>query len=78
MTAAIEASAGHSRSQKMVHRARPRARASTPSPVRSCGGSWWEVAAFADRSIKSISGKENLPDINMQLDACQRAKEGAR
>ena len=63
MTVAIDASAGHSRSQKIVQRARRRARASTSAPARSCGGSRWGVAASAGRSAKSISSNENLPNI---------------
>jgi hypothetical protein len=63
MTVAIDASAGHSRSQKIVQRARRSARASKSSPARSGGGSWWEAAASAGRSVKSISRKENLPNF---------------
>jgi len=37
-TVATDATAGHSRSQKIVQRARPSARASMPSPARACGG----------------------------------------
>jgi hypothetical protein len=59
MTVASDASAGHSRSQKMVQRARPRARASKSSPPRPCAGSRG-VAASAGRSVKYISRKENL------------------
>ena len=58
-----DASAGHSRSQKIVHRARRSARASKSSPARSGGGSWRGAAASAGRSVKSISGKENLPNF---------------
>jgi hypothetical protein len=36
ITVAIEANPGHSRSQKIVQRARLSARASRPSPARSC------------------------------------------
>jgi hypothetical protein len=60
MTVAIDASAGHSRSQKIVQRARRSARENNSLPARSCGGSWWEAAASAGRSVKSISRKENL------------------
>jgi hypothetical protein len=67
MTVAIDASAGHSRSQKIVHRARRSARASKSSPARSGGGGWWGGATSAGRSVKSISGKESLPNIRLIL-----------
>jgi hypothetical protein len=63
MTVAIDASAGHSRSQKIVHRARRSARASKSSPARSGGGGWRGAAASAGRSVKFISRKENLPNF---------------
>ncbi len=60
MTVAIDASAGHSRSQKIVQRARRSAGASKSSPARSCGESWWGAATSAGRSVNYISCKENL------------------
>jgi hypothetical protein len=57
MTVAIDASAGHSRSQKIVQRARRSARASKSSPARS-GGAWWGVAASIGSSIKLISSQQ--------------------
>jgi hypothetical protein len=67
MTVASDASAGHSRSQKIVQRARRSARASNSSPAGPCGGSWWGGATSAGRSVKSISGKESLPKIRLIL-----------
>src|SRR5215471_17828231 len=77
MTVATDASAGHSRSQKIVQRARRSARASKSSPARSCAESWWGAAASAGRSVKSISRKTRIcpdSDINTQLHGCQQAK----
>ena len=61
ITVAIDASAGHSRSQKIVQRARPSARARTSLPTRS-RRPWSAVAASTVRSVKSVSSNENLPD----------------
>ena len=63
MTVVIDASTGHSRSQKIVQRARRSARASKSSPARSCGESWWGAAASAGRSVKSISRKRESAQI---------------
>src|SRR5262245_20408389 len=60
ITVAIDASAGHSRSQKIVQRARLRARVRASPPARSRGGSVEGGAASAERSVKSNSSKENL------------------
>ena len=66
-TVATDASAGHSRSQKIVQRARPSARASTASPAGSRagagrGGAVGGVGASGDRSVKYVSSKGNPAD----------------
>jgi hypothetical protein len=64
---AIDAKAGHSRSQKIVQRARPSARASTPSPAGSRagagrGGAMGGLGASGDRSVNYVSSKGNLAE----------------
>ncbi len=59
ITVAIEATPGHSRSQKIVQRARPSARDSTSSPWRS-GGEARSAAACEERSVKYVSCTANL------------------
>src|SRR4029079_15163875 len=63
-TVATDASAGHSRSQKIVQRPRPSARASTASPACSRGGAvrggaMGGFGASGDRSVKYVSSKGN-------------------
>ena len=74
MTVAIDASAGHSRSQKIVQRARRSARAHRPrAPAEGAGVG--PRRRRADRSSPSPA-KRIYPiyDINMQLAGCQRTK----
>jgi hypothetical protein len=66
-TVMTDASAGHSRSQKIVQRARPSARVSTASPAGSRvgagrGGAVGAVGASGDRSVKYVSSKGNPAD----------------
>ena len=65
-TVATDASAGHSRSQKIVQRARPSARASrasSPARAQAQGGvARGCVGASGDRSVKYVSSKENPAD----------------
>ena len=63
ITVAMDASAGHSRSQKIVQRARLSARASTLLSARSGGEAWRGVAASGECSVNYVSSRQNLPNF---------------
>src|SRR5262249_56157348 len=76
MTVAIDASAGHNRSQKIVQRARLSARVSASALARSCAESGSGVAASAGRAGKPISRKKNLLILTCHPTPANRQKEG--
>src|SRR5262249_13655614 len=76
MTVAIDASAGHNRSQKIVQRARLSARVSASALARSSAESGYGVAASAGRAVKPISRKENLLILTCHPTPASGQKEG--
>ncbi len=76
ITVAIDASAGHSRSQKIVQRARPSARASTSLPTRSAAAPGRRLAAVHGTVGQvGLQQRESADlDSSTQVDRCQRAK----
>ena len=77
ITVASDAIAGHSRSQKIVQRARSRARASTSLPASGCVALRSGIAASGGWSFNEISSsQESAPafDINTRVDRRHWAK----